>query len=79
MSDMIGGAMALYFGNSPSELTIEEKLKRDIATLERDMKKVRQKRKIGKSHRKTKTKTRTRRKSNKYKSRKSNRTMKHRQ
>ena len=37
MSDLIGGAMALYFGTPASDMTIEDKLNRDIAALERSI------------------------------------------
>lgn len=46
MSDLIGGAVAMYFGNPQSSLSIEEKLKRDIAALERSTNTVRKNRKL---------------------------------
>jgi hypothetical protein len=78
MSETFGGAMRRYFGDPPEEFNLEERLKRDMATLERDMKKLRRKRKVSKSRARAASRAASRRKT-KYVRRncnKTNRTMK---
>jgi len=53
--------MRRYFGAPPAELSIQEQLTRDIATLERSMKKVRRKSKAGKSRTASRVKRKTNR------------------
>lgn len=76
MSESIGGAMALYFGNKSSELSIEEKLRRDIAALERSTKDAHKNGRNRKSRTKSRSKSKSKR--TKRKKRGSNRTLKSR-
>ena len=76
--------MRRYFGDPPEEFNLEEQLKRDMAVLNRDMKKLRRKSKASKSRGRTASRTASRaasRRKTKYVRRncnKTNRTLKHR-